>query len=150
VGIAEDLEAADADLDRSDHVETLTRHARQAPSRRRLRALLVQGAAAAQTDEETRTSLRDEQLSHVRRWIAGYARERDRLGIDPAVDIETAVLYTWAVELGLGVLEGFGIEPPSAEAWADVQNRMARGLQLPPDDPDRRPPKRPKRRPKLA
>jgi AcrR family transcriptional regulator len=150
VGIAEDLEAADADLDRSDHVETLTRHARQAASRRRLRALLVQGAAAAQTDEETRTSLRDEQLSHVRRWIAGYARERDRLGIDPAVDIETAVLYTWAVELGLGVLEGFGIEPPSAEAWADVQNRMARGLQLPPDDPDRRPPKRPKRRPKLA
>jgi AcrR family transcriptional regulator len=146
VGIAEELEAADADVDRSDHVETLTRHAREASTRRRLRALLVQGAAAAQTDEETRTSLRDEQLSHVRRWIDGYQRERDRLGIDPAVDVETAVLYTWAVELGLGVLEGFGIEPTSAEAWADIQNRMARGLQLPPDDPERRPPKR-RRRP---
>jgi AcrR family transcriptional regulator len=145
MGIAQDLEAADADLDRRDHVETLTRHARQAASRRRLRALLVQGAAAAQTDEETRTSLRDEQLSHLRRWIEGYERERDRLGIDPTVDVETAVLSTWAIELGLGVLEGFGIEPTSPEAWADIQNRMARSFQLPPDDPERRPPKRRRR-----
>jgi hypothetical protein len=66
---------------------------------------------ATQTDEGTPASLRDEHLSHVRPWIEGYERERDRLGIDAAVDIETAVLYTWAVELGLGVLEGFGIEP---------------------------------------
>jgi TetR/AcrR family acrAB operon transcriptional repressor len=144
VGIAEDLEGADVGLDRRDHVETLTRHAREAASRRGLRALLVQGAAAAQTDDETRTSLREEQLSHVRRWIEGYERERERLGIDPAVDVPTAVLYTWAVELGLGVLEGFGIEPTSPEAWADVQNRLARGLQLPPDDPAARPPARPR------
>jgi len=116
-----------------DHVETLTRHARGSPERRRLRALLVQGAAAAQTDEETRTSLHDEQLTHIKVWIEGYERERERLRIDPSVDIETAVLFTWAVELGLGVLEGFGLEPRSVDAWADIQNRMARSLQLPPD-----------------
>jgi AcrR family transcriptional regulator len=115
-----------------DYIETLTRQARRSGRRRRLRALIVQGAAAAQTDEETRSSLRDEQLAHISLWIEGYERDRERLGIDPTVDIETAVLYTWAVELGLGVLEGLGIEPNSADAWADIHNRMARSLQLPP------------------
>jgi AcrR family transcriptional regulator len=134
--IADELEAHTGGR---DHVETLTRHARESPERRRLRALLVQGAAAAQTDEETRSSLHDEQLAHIDTWIDGYERERERLRIDPCVDIATAVLYTWAVELGLGVLESFGIEPQSTDAWADIQNRMARGLQLPPDRGDRPP-----------
>jgi TetR/AcrR family acrAB operon transcriptional repressor len=116
-----------------DYIEVLTRQARRSRKRRRLRGLIVQGAAAAQTDEETRASLRAEQLAHLRVWIDGYERDRDRLGIDPSVDIETAVLYTWAVELGLGVLEGLGIEPRSTTAWADIHNRMARSLQLPPD-----------------
>ncbi len=123
-----------------DHVEVLTRHARESSQRRRLRALLVQGAAAAQTDAETRQSLHDEQLAHITLWIDGYERERERLQIDPSVDIETAVLFTWAVELGLGVLEGFGIEPSSVDTWADIQNRMARSLQLPPDDERAAPP----------
>jgi TetR/AcrR family acrAB operon transcriptional repressor len=128
--------------DEVDHIETLTRHARRAPTRRQLRALIVQGAAAAQTDQETRDQLRAEQLAHINAWIEGYERDRERLGIDPGVDIPTAVLYTWAVELGLGVLEGIGIEPRSTRAWADIQNRMARSLQLPPDDVKRTRPRR--------
>jgi AcrR family transcriptional regulator len=132
---AEELEAESMDLgEEPDYVEALTRLAQDYPKRRRLRALIVQGAAAAQTDEETRSQLRDDQLSHVRSWSTGYEREREGLGIHPAVDIEAALLYTWAVELGLGVLEGFGIEPRSRKGWADVQNRMARSLQLPPAD----------------
>jgi hypothetical protein len=67
------------------------------------------------------------------------------MGIDPSLDLEAAVLHTWAVELGLGVLESLGIEPRSKKAWADVQNRVARSLQLPPDDQLRARP-RPKRR----
>jgi AcrR family transcriptional regulator len=117
-----------------DYIETLTRLAREYPKRRQLRALIVQGAAAAQTDEETRTRLRDEQLAHFRSWVEAYAAERDRMGLDPSLDLEVAVLHTWAVELGLGVLESLGIEPKSKKAWADVQNRVARSLQLPPDD----------------
>ena len=120
-----------------DYVETLTRQARKSRTRRQLRALIVQGAAAAQTDEETRASLRAEQLQHIEAWVAGYERDRARLGIDPSVDIETAVLSIWAVELGLGVLEGIGIEPRSTSAWADVQNRLARSLKLPPEPPRR-------------
>jgi hypothetical protein len=96
-----------------------------------LRALIVQGAAAAQTDEETRESLREEQLSHLNDWIAGYERDRKRLGIDPSVDMRTAVIYTWAVEVGLGVLEGMGIQPKSRKAWADMTNRFARSLKFP-------------------
>jgi hypothetical protein len=47
------------------------------------------------------------------------------------VDLQAAVLYTWAVELGLGVLEAFGIEPKSKKGWADIHGRLARGLKLP-------------------
>lgn len=132
---ADQLEADTLGLPReSDYVETLTRQARRTPKRRQLRALIVQGAAAAQTDEETRGRLREEQLAHIDRWVEAYKRNLPRLGIDPSVDVETAVLYTWAVEVGLGVLEGFGIEPKSTRAWADIQNRLARSLRLPPDE----------------
>jgi TetR/AcrR family acrAB operon transcriptional repressor len=117
-----------------DYIATLTRLSADYPKRRRLRALIVQGAAAAQTDDETRQQLRDEQLAHLDAWIAGYERDRDTMGIDPSVDLPTAVIYTWAVELGLGVLEGVGIEPRSRRAWADMANRFARSLQLAPTD----------------
>jgi AcrR family transcriptional regulator len=116
-----------------DYVETLTRLARDFAERRRLRALIVQGAAAAQTDDETRTRLREEQESHLEVWLEGYERDRDRMGIHPSVDMQAALLYTWAAELGLGVLESFGIEPSSPEGWAEVQNRLARSLKLPPE-----------------
>ena len=130
-----------------DYIETLTRLAKDYPKRRRLRALIVQGAAAAQTDEETRERLREEQLGHIDAWIAGYEANRERQGIHESVDLQAAVLDTWAVELGLGVLEGVGIEPRSKRGWADAHNRFARSLQLPPDDQER---KRPRKAPGKA
>ena len=133
---AEELEAESMGLGvESDYVQTLTRLAHGFPKRRRLRALIVQGAAASVTDEETRARLREEQLAHLNAWIAGYKANRERLGIHPDVDIHTAVVYTWAVEVGLGVLEAIGIEPKSRKAWADISNRMARSLRLEPDAP---------------
>jgi AcrR family transcriptional regulator len=108
--------------------------------RRRLRALIVQGAAAAQTDAETRDRLREEQLYYINYWTKGWKRYRDRLGIDPSVDVETAVLFTWAAELGLGVLEGVGIEPRSKKAWADAFDRFVGTLQLSSDQPPPAPP----------
>jgi AcrR family transcriptional regulator len=116
-----------------DYIERLTALARRYRDRRRLRALIVQGAAAAQTDDETRTRLREEQLTHLNAWLEAYERERDRMGIHPSVDMQAAVLYTWAAELGLGVLESMGIEPRTAAGWADASNRFARSLQLAPD-----------------
>ena len=99
-----------------------------------LRALIVQGAAAAQTDDETRTRLRDEQEAHINSWLEAYERERDRMGIEEDVDMAVFVLCTWAIELGLGVLESMGVAPPSPKAWADIHNRIARSLQLPADE----------------
>jgi AcrR family transcriptional regulator len=101
--------------------------------RRELRALLLQGAAAAQTDEETRMRLRDEQQSHLDRWFRDYEVDRDLLGIDRTVDIEALSLFTWSAEIGLGLLEVLGIAPSPA-GWADMYDRLFRGLTLPPDD----------------
>lgn len=100
--------------------------------RQELRALIVQGAAAAQTDPETRQRLHNEHRSHLDLWISGYERQREVLGIDPSVDLETAVLFTWAAEIGLGLLEVLGISP-SPEGWADAYDRLVRGLKLPPE-----------------
>lgn len=100
--------------------------------RRELRALIVQGAAAAQTDAETQVRLNNEHCSHLDLWISGYESQREVLGIDPSVDLETAVLFTWAAEIGLGLLEVLGISP-SSEGWADAYDRLMRGLKLPPE-----------------
>jgi len=128
------LEADTIGLPRnSDYIETLTRQGSRVSKRRRLRALIVQGASAAQTDAETRTRLREEQRAHIDEWVAGFERDRERLGLDPTIDVEAAVLYVWAAELGLGVLESVGIEPRTIKSWADIQNRLARSWQLPPD-----------------
>jgi AcrR family transcriptional regulator len=128
---ASELEAQSLLVGQISHVETLARLAYQYPKRRRLRALIVQGAAASLTDKETRDRLRDEQLVHLNTWIDGYERERHRLGIDDSVDLQAAVLYSWAAEVGLGVLEAVGIQPKSRRGWSDVSERFARSLMLP-------------------
>jgi AcrR family transcriptional regulator len=101
-------------------------------ARRRLRALIVQGAAAAQTDPETRKRLRNEQLAQFSRWIDSFENDREVLGFDPTVDLEAVSFFTWSAEIGLGILEVLGIAP-SAEGWADVYDRFVRSLSLPPD-----------------
>jgi TetR/AcrR family acrAB operon transcriptional repressor len=115
------------------HVDRLRINNQAYPLRRQLRALLIQGGAAAGTDPETRERIRQEQLSRIDAWVARYEGDRERLGIDPSVDVRTAVLYTWAAEIGLGVLEAIGIEPTSPEAWADMSARCGRAMTLPPE-----------------
>ncbi len=116
------------------HVGILRSKSYDYSRRRSLRALILQGAAAALTDEETRDRLRDEQLAHIESWIAGYEATRTELGIDPSVDLRSAVLYTWAAEVGLGVLEAVGIEPRTKRGWADMAARFGRALTLPPEN----------------
>lgn len=115
------------------HVDRLRRLSLSYPLRRQLRALILQGAAAAETDPETRDRLRQEQLTHLDEWVKGYQENRQRLGIDPDLDIRTAVMYTWAAELGLGILEALGVTPTSPDDWADMAARCGRAMTLPPD-----------------
>jgi AcrR family transcriptional regulator len=130
--ISEDLEAVNPSGP-VDHVERLTSNARDIAARHDLRALLVQAAAAAQTDDEARTRIREAQEAHVDDWIARYEADRERLELDRDLDLPTAVLYTWASELGLGMLEAFGMGPLDPNQWADIQNRVARSFRLPKD-----------------
>jgi AcrR family transcriptional regulator len=121
------------------HVMILRRLTGRYPERRRLRALILQGAAAAVTDPETRERLREEQMEHLQVWIDGYEAHRDELGLDPSIDVHDAVLYTWAGEVGLGVLEAIGITPHSKKNWADMAARFGRALTLSPDEVDAAP-----------
>ena len=114
------------------HVAILRRLTSRYADRRELRSLILQGAAASLTDDETRERLRDEQLRHLQPWIDRYTTHREDLRIDPSVDIRDAVLYTWAAEVGLGVLEAIGIEPRTRRSWADMAARFGRSLTLPP------------------
>jgi AcrR family transcriptional regulator len=116
------------------HVNVLRKAALRYRERRDLRSLILQGAAAAITDEETRDRLRNEQLAHLQQWINGYTANRNELGIDDSVNIRDAVLFSWAAEVGLGVLESFGIEPTSKKSWADTYDRFGQSLSLPPLD----------------
>ncbi len=130
-----DLESIPATSDQQpQHVDVLKRAAFRFAERRQLRSLILQGAAAAITDNETRDRLRDEQLEHLQDWVDRYEANQEELGIDPSVDIRDAVLFTWAAEVGLGVLEAVGIEPRSKKSWADMAARFGRSLTLPPLD----------------
>jgi AcrR family transcriptional regulator len=131
--IADELDAQCQIVKRgASHVEALAAIALSYRDRRRLRALILQAATAAQTDDAARERFRRDQLSHLRAWISEYEVHREGLGIDPAVDVQAAVTYTWAAEVGLGVLEAFGIGPDSAEGWADMAARVRRSLRLGP------------------
>ena len=127
------------------HVSTLRRLTSRYKERRQLRALILQGAAASLTDDETREQLRNEQMAHVQAWIDAYDEHRDELGIDPSLDLRDAVLYTWAAEVGLGVLEAIGIEPRTKKGWAEMAARFGQAMTLP-SLPDPAPgPSRPRR-----
>ncbi len=146
--VAEQLEDAGPPRGASaDHVARLTEAARGIDERVNLRALLVQAAAASQTDEDTRIRVRDAQTAHVDDWVSRYQADRERLQLADDLDIATAVLYTWAAELGLGMLEAFGMPPANGEAWADVQNRVARSFRLPHEDVEAQKPKRRRAKP---
>jgi AcrR family transcriptional regulator len=108
--------------------------ARRQDQRRRLRALLVQGAAAAPTDAETQAQLGEEIAEHLDLWVEEWEQFRDEFAIDPEVDLRAMVFYQWAAEVGLGLCEAMGLEPP-AEGWPAASIRFARSWQLPPLTP---------------
>jgi AcrR family transcriptional regulator len=131
--VRQQLLQSGAETPYNSHVDRLRAVAKAYPHRRQLRALILQGGAAAGTDPDTRDRLRSEQQARLEDWVDGYETDRERLGIDPSVDLRTAVLYTWAAEIGLGVFEAIGIEPTTPEAWADMAARCGRAMMLPPD-----------------
>lgn len=117
-----------AEAGRAGYVATLGHLARDYRARRRLRSLIVQGAVAARTEADTRDALGAELLGHLDAWVAGYETHRAALGIAEDVDLRAFVVYTWAAELGLGVLEAIGLDLPSPDAWAATSERLAQSI----------------------
>jgi AcrR family transcriptional regulator len=109
-------------------VDYLTAQARSYRSRSAMRALVIEGAAAARVDPEVRRRLRETQSAKLEEWRTIY-RDLQRDGqIADDVDVDTMVAYLWAAELGLGVLEALDVDLPKPGRWARTTNRVARSF----------------------
>lgn len=109
----------------------LTELNRRYPARADLRALLVEGATAARSDGAVRERITTEQAERFASWVAEYEAAQERGELDPEVDMRAAVLMLWSLELGLGVVEALGLEPPDPDAWAELTNRLVRSIERP-------------------
>ena len=88
--------------------------------RSELRALIVEAAAAARTDEEARRLLHDAVGAKLDEWASDYKAIWRRDGLDPEVDPEALMLLLFAAEIGLGILEAIDVEPPKPGILATV------------------------------
>jgi AcrR family transcriptional regulator len=93
-------------------------------SRARLRALIVEGAAAARGDSEVHERLRALMRRHQRGWVAGFQRWIEAYGESPEFQSATAVAAVWRAELGLGLMEALGLYVPQPPALIDIFGRL--------------------------
>jgi AcrR family transcriptional regulator len=100
-------------------------------SRAGLRALLVEGAAAARVDPDIRRQLHDLQSSQLDEWKVIYHQIQEHEGLDHTVDMDALLIMLWATELGLGMLESWDIELPKPAAWGRLVDRVLASLEPP-------------------
>jgi AcrR family transcriptional regulator len=105
-------------------VDNLTAQARAYRSRAAMRALLVEGAAAARVDPEVRRQLRETHAAKLREWRSIYRELQQDGQIDADVDVDAMLDLVWAVELGLGVLEALDVDLPKPGRWAATVRRV--------------------------
>jgi AcrR family transcriptional regulator len=106
----------------------LARNFRDYRHRRAMRVLLLEGAAAARTDEQARDLLHDLLAAKQAEWAAIYREIWAVEALDPEVDPAAFMELLWAAELGFGVLEAYGIEPPKPSVLSRTVGRMVRAL----------------------
>ncbi len=128
--ITEDLEQLPPDLLALSAPADLVEFNFLASTRRReLRALLVEGAAAARSDPEVRARLGELQERHLHAWaegLDGWGTRAPGSPGTPYVDTTTAVTVAWCAELGLGLMEALGLTVPPADAQATTFAAMFR------------------------
>jgi len=117
--------------------EYLAAQARDYRSRSALRALIVEGAAAARIDEDVKNQLRGLQIAKLDEWRAIYHEVQRTQGLDPDADMDTLVVFLWAAEVGLGVLEALDIPLPKPAAWSRLIERVVRCVTTRPTRPTR-------------
>jgi AcrR family transcriptional regulator len=95
------------------------------PARVRLRALLLH-AAAAQSDREVLTRVRDTIDARIDSWTEFHVQwnAEHEVGVLRDVDLRAFVTLLVAVDLGRGVLEALGVEVPEPADWATLIRRL--------------------------
>lgn len=104
---------------------------RRIGERAQLRALLLEGAAAARSDAAVRERLHHEQVRRLDSWVVEYEAGQAAGQLDPSLDMRATVMMLWAMELGLGVLEAFAIDDPDPQAWAELTRRFVKAIEAP-------------------
>ncbi|MFN8028099.1 MAG: helix-turn-helix domain-containing protein [Acidimicrobiia bacterium] len=93
-------------------------------SRSAMRALLVEGAAAARVDDEVRNDLAALLDGRLDEWRVIYHDLQVSEKMDPDADMETVMVMLFAAELGLGMLESIGVDLPKPSAWERTVERL--------------------------
>jgi AcrR family transcriptional regulator len=96
-----------------------------------LRALLLEGAAAARQDGAIRDRLGEQQAEKLAEWASMCRDTVDPAILDATPDLEALFTLTWALEVGIGVLEAYGIETPDADFLAAMVERLLGGADQP-------------------
>jgi AcrR family transcriptional regulator len=121
VRLAQDLERLpNALIESGSPAEMIEFHHKEFAHRTTLRALLIEGAAAARSEPEVHDRLRELEIRHQESWVVGFERWLLAYDVSPVVDAQTAVTSMWCAELGLGLLEAFNVETPAPAAIVEV------------------------------
>jgi AcrR family transcriptional regulator len=127
--IAEDLERhGGRRYDDSNLADWLGHQWRDYRTRRALRALIVEGAAAARVDEDAQRLLHEIVTAKLDEWAEMYRGVWEDEGLDPDVDPEAVLFLLFAAEVGTGVLEALAIEPPKPGVLSNAVRKLIGSL----------------------
>jgi AcrR family transcriptional regulator len=104
--------------------EGITGPWRRSEDRAGLRALLLEGAAAAREDDAIRDRLGPLQADKLAEWAEMCRASSDPTELANLPDLDALFLLIWAIQLGTGVLEAYGIDVPPGDVWADMISRL--------------------------
>jgi AcrR family transcriptional regulator len=102
------------------------------PERKRLRALLVEGAVAARSDAELGAAMIADQQARLDEWAEIYEEWQRRHEIASSLDVRSVVQMLWAAELGLGVMESMGLALPEGGDTGEIFRHFVIGLRAQP------------------
>jgi len=123
--ISQDLEQLPQDLVESGSPADLVEFNLLAFDRRTtLRALMLEGAAAARSDSDVRHRLHTLQGRRLSAWARGLEDWLANHDVHSSIDMRTAVTAVWAAELGLGLMEALDLPIPRPTELAGTFRTM--------------------------
>jgi AcrR family transcriptional regulator len=127
--IAEDLEGhGRRRYEETNLADWLGHQWRDFRTRQALRALIVEGAAAARVDDDAQRLLHGIVTSKLDEWAQIYREVWEDEGLDPDVDPQAVLYLLFAAEVGTGVLEAIAIKAPKPGVLSNVVRRFVGSL----------------------